>query len=102
MRNTTYKDRRREKLFPGEGQVLSPEKERSPSHVNQSQLHKSTQLNEMIDEVDNPPGMLLRFNFGPQVYPMGSIVIALVSPSIGQSVRSSVFKYLRDRSLVFF
>ena len=35
--------------------------------------------------------------FGPRVYPLGSIVIALVRPS----VRPSVFKYLRDRSLVF-
>ena len=31
--------------------------------------------------------------FGPRVYPLGSIVIALV--------RLSVFKYLRDRSLFF-
>ena len=37
-------------------------------------------------------------NFGPQVYPMGFIVIALVSPSVGLSVR---FEYLGNRSLVF-
>ena len=36
-------------------------------------------------------------HFGPRVYPMGSMVIALVSPL----VRWSVFKYLEDRSLVF-
>ena len=37
--------------------------------------------------------------FGPWVYPRGSLVIALVR---GPSVRGpSVFKYLRDRSLVF-
>ena len=34
---------------------------------------------------------------GPWVYPLGSIVIALVR----LSVSPSVFKYLRDRSLVF-
>ena len=37
----------------------------------------------------------------PRVYPMGSMVIALVSPSVGPLVRPSVFKYLGDRSLVF-
>ena len=36
--------------------------------------------------------------FGPRVYPIGSIVIAFVSPSV---VRPSVFKYLGNRSLVF-
>ena len=36
-------------------------------------------------------------HFGPRVYPLGSIVITLVRPS----VRLSVFKYLGDRSLVF-
>ena len=36
-------------------------------------------------------------HFGPRVYPLGSIVIALVR----LSVRLSVFKYLWDRSLVF-
>ena len=36
-------------------------------------------------------------HFGPRVYPLGSIVIALVPPSVSLSV----FKYLRDRSLVF-
>ena len=41
--------------------------------------------------------VLLTTHFGPRVYPMGSIVIALVRPSVGQSV----LKYLRDRSLVF-
>ena len=35
--------------------------------------------------------------FGPRVLPRGSLVIALVRPS----VRPSVFKYLRDRLLVF-
>ena len=35
------------------------------------------------------------------VYPLGSIVIALLRPSVRLSVRPSVFKYLRDRSLVF-
>ena len=35
-------------------------------------------------------------NFGPWVYPRGSLVIALVRRSVGPSV----FKYLRDRSLV--
>ena len=36
--------------------------------------------------------------FGPQVYPRGSLVITLVC---GPSVRWSLFKYLRDRSLFF-
>ena len=42
-------------------------------------------------------------NFGPRVYPMGSMVIALVRPSVVHpwSVRPSIFKYLRDRSLFF-
>ena len=40
-------------------------------------------------------------NFGPWVYPLGSLVIALVRPSVRVCVRVSVFKYLRDRSLVF-
>ena len=43
--------------------------------------------------------------FGPWVYPIGSIEIALVSPlvcwSVCLSVRLSAFKYLGDRSLVF-
>ena len=39
--------------------------------------------------------------FGPRVYPLGSLVIALVRPSVRVCVRVSVFKYLRDRSLVF-
>ena len=41
--------------------------------------------------------------FGPRVYPRGSLVIALVrGPSVGPwSVRWSVRKYLRDRSLIF-
>ena len=38
-------------------------------------------------------------NFGPRVYPKGSLVIALVCVSVRVCV--SVFKYLRDRSLVF-
>ena len=40
-------------------------------------------------------------NFGPRVYPLGSIVIALVRLSVCPSVCPSVFKYLKDRSLVF-
>ena len=36
--------------------------------------------------------------FGPQFLPRGSLVIVLVRPSVGLW---SVFKYLRDRSLVF-
>ena len=39
--------------------------------------------------------------FGPRVYPLGSLVIALVRPSVCQSVCPSVFEYLGDRSLVF-
>ena len=39
--------------------------------------------------------------FGPWVYPMGSIVIALVRPLVRLLVRPSVFKYLEVRSLVF-
>ena len=42
-------------------------------------------------------GPLAFHNFRPRVYLMGSIVIALVR----LSVCLSVFKYLRDRSLVF-
>ena len=42
-----------------------------------------------------------RDHFGPRVYPLGSIVIALVRLSVRPSVRLSVFKYLGDRSLVF-
>ena len=49
----------------------------------------------------NINNVLIRY-FGPQVYPLGSIVIALVRLSVRPSVRLSVFKYLRDRSLVFF
>ena len=42
-------------------------------------------------------------HFGPRVYTRGSLVIALVHPSVVRpwSVRPSVFKYLRDCSLVF-
>ena len=41
-------------------------------------------------------------HFGPRVYTRGSLVIALVRWSVrGLSVCWSVFKYLRDRSLVF-
>ena len=36
-------------------------------------------------------------HFGPRVYPMGSMVIAIVSPLVGWSV----FRYLGDCSLVF-
>ena len=39
--------------------------------------------------------------FGPRVYPLGSLVIALVRVSVRVCVCVSVFKYLRDRSLVF-
>ena len=41
--------------------------------------------------------LLVFSNFGPRVYPIWSIVIALVGPSI----RLSVFEYLRDSSLIF-
>ena len=40
---------------------------------------------------------LISIYFGPRVYPMGSIVIALVRPSVSPSV----FKYLGDRSFNF-
>ena len=40
----------------------------------------------------------LQRNFGPWVYPMGSIVIAL---SVSASVSPSIFKYLGDCPLVF-
>ena len=40
--------------------------------------------------------------FGPRVYPKGSLVItSVVRVSVRLCVRPSVFKYLRDRSLVF-
>ena len=39
--------------------------------------------------------------FGPRVYPKGSLVIALVRVCVCVCVRVSVFKYLRDCSLVF-
>ena len=41
------------------------------------------------------------FHFGPRVYPMGSMVIALVSLLVRPLVRPSIFQYLRNRSLVF-
>ena len=41
------------------------------------------------------------FHFGPRVYPLGSLVIALVRVSVRVCVCVSVFKYLRNRSLVF-
>ena len=46
---------------------------------------------------DRISGMVVRYYFGPRVYPKGSLVIALFRPC----VRVSVFKYLRDCSLVF-
>ena len=45
--------------------------------------------------------MFYNIDFGPQVYPLGSIVIALVRLSVSLSVCLSVLKFLRDRSLVF-
>ena len=41
-------------------------------------------------------------NFGPRVYPMGFIVITLVSPLVCLSVHPSVFEYLGDHTLFFF
>ena len=40
-------------------------------------------------------------HIGPGVYPKGSLVIALVRPSVCPCVGVSIFKYPRDRSLVF-
>jgi len=94
MRNTTYKDRRREKLFPGEGQVLSPEKERSPSHVNQSQLHKSTQLKEMIDEVDNPPEI---HRITAEQF-LNKLPVNVVKQGKIIDVRSEISSQLKDKS----
>ena len=42
---------------------------------------------------------LFKKYFGPRVYPKGSLVIALVR--VSACVCQSVFKYLRDRLLVF-
>ena len=42
--------------------------------------------------------MNIHNDFGPRVYPLGPLVIALVRPCV---LPVSVFKYLRDRSLVF-
>ena len=44
---------------------------------------------------------ILDYHIGPRVYQMGSMVIALVRPSVPPVVCYSVFKYLGDRSLVF-
>ena len=43
-------------------------------------------IQKYIEKID---GMLF-FNFGPRVYPLGSIVIALVSPSVRLSVRLKI------------
>ena len=42
-----------------------------------------------------------KLHFEPRVYPRESYVITQVRPSVGPSVRPSVFKYLRDRSKDF-
>ena len=43
----------------------------------------------------------VNFVFGPRIYPIGSIVIIHVNPSVCPSIGPSVFKYLGNRSLEF-
>ena len=56
---------------------------------------------EIKFDVKEPQVNLPRKHFGPQVYPKGSLVIALVRVCVCPCVCPSVFEYLKDGPLVF-